>query len=289
VAFLESRKAAAALGATDEWNKMEGVAFNPEVPNVLYLAMSSISNAMTDAQGDIDLTENSCGIVYRMTMNTTWNVNRIDPAIVGGPYTSSAEYQCNIDNLAGPDNLLVLNDGRVLVGEDTWRHEHNTVWLWQQAISDTVGDESLTANVTVVSEDTSAGAFLHHAEMSDLRPGRTYTVNLLVSDADGETEGQINWRDITSGSKLSDYAFSLEPGCYLAVTSLYEQVDADHRAGNATVLVESMQSLTAGSGECVDGQYVAPDSNNGPLPGFGFPLTIIAVLGALVVLQRKPR
>jgi PGF-CTERM protein len=114
-------------------------------------------------------------------------------------------------------------------------------------------------------------------------------VNLLVSDADGETEGQINWRDITSGSKLSDYAFSLEPGCYLAVTSLYEQVDADHRAGNATVLVESMQSLTAGSGECVDGQYVAPDSNNGPLPGFGFPLTIIAVLGALVVLQRKPR
>ena len=27
VAFLESRKAAAAIGATDEWNKMEGVAF----------------------------------------------------------------------------------------------------------------------------------------------------------------------------------------------------------------------------------------------------------------------
>ena len=203
VAFLESRKAAAALGATDEWNKMEGVAFNPEASNVLYLAMSSISNAMTDAQGDIDLAENSCGIVYRMTMNTTWNVNRIDPAIVGGPYTSSAEYQCNIDNLAGPDNLLVLDDGRVLVGEDTWRHEHNTVWLWQAASSDMVGSEVLTANVTALSDDTADGALVHHAEMSDLQPGRTYTVNLLVSDAaTGEAEGQVNWRDITSESKL---------------------------------------------------------------------------------------
>ncbi|DAC11620.1 MAG TPA: DUF839 domain-containing protein [Candidatus Poseidoniales archaeon] len=290
VAFLESRKAAAALGATDEWNKMEGVAFNPEAGNVLYLAMSSISNAMTDAQGDIDLTENSCGIVYRMTMNTTWNVNRIDPAIVGGPYTSSAQFQCDIDNLAGPDNLLVLNDGRVLVGEDTWRHEHNTVWLWQHASSDALGHEGIIANVTSLSDETSAWAFLHDAEVSDLRPGRTYTVNLRVDDTgSGEMEGQVNWRDVTSESTLGAYTFSLEPGCYLAVTTLYEQVDADHRASNATVLGESMQRLAVGPGECVDGQYIAPESSEGLLPGFGFPLTILAALGALAFLQRKQR
>ena len=290
VAFLESRKAAAALGATDEWNKMEGVAFNPEADNALYLAMSSISNAMTDAQGDIDLTEKSCGIVYRMTMNTTWNVNRIDPAIVGGPYTSSAQFQCDIDNLAGPDNLLVLNDGRVLVGEDTWRHEHNTVWLWQQATSDALGHEGIIANVTSLSDETSAWAFLHDAEVSDLRPGRTYTVNLRVDDTgSGEMEGQVNWRDVTSESKLGAYTFSLEPGCYLAVTTLYEQVDADHRASNATVLGESMQRLAVGPGECVDGTYVAPDTSSGFLPGFGFPLMLVATLAALVHLQRNAR
>ena len=290
VAFLESRKAAAALGATDEWNKMEGVAFNPEVPNVLYLAMSSISNAMTDAQGDIDLTENSCGIVYRMTMNTTWNVNRIDPAIVGGPYTSSAQFQCDIDNLAGADNLLVLNDGRVLVGEDTWRHEHNTVWLWQHASSDALGHEGIIANVTPLSDETSAWAFLHDAEVSDLRPGRTYRVNLRVDDTgSGEMEGQVNWRDVTSERKLGAYTFSLEPGCYLAVTTLYEQVDADHRASNATVLGESMQRLAAGPGDCVDGTYVAPDTSSGFLPGFGFPLMLVATLVALVHLQRNAR
>ena len=38
VAFLESRKAAAALGATAEWNKMEGVVFNENYPDYLYLA-----------------------------------------------------------------------------------------------------------------------------------------------------------------------------------------------------------------------------------------------------------
>ena len=115
-------------------------------------------------------------------------------------------------------------------------------------------------------------------------------MNLLVSDAaTGDAEGQVNWRDITSGSTLGEYAFSLGPGCYLAVTTLYEQVDADHRAGNATALGESMQSLAVGPGECVDGQYIAPETSDGFLPGFGFPLTIIAALGALAFLQRKPR
>ena len=43
VAFLESRKAAAALGASDEWNKMEGVAFNPNAPEMLYGATQHLS------------------------------------------------------------------------------------------------------------------------------------------------------------------------------------------------------------------------------------------------------
>ena len=47
VAFLESRKAAAALGATAEWNKMEGVVFNENAPEYLYLAMSDIRYDMT--------------------------------------------------------------------------------------------------------------------------------------------------------------------------------------------------------------------------------------------------
>nr|AIE92957.1 putative phosphatase [uncultured marine group II/III euryarchaeote AD1000_30_D02] len=130
VAFLESRKAAAALGASDEWNKMEGVAFNPNAPDYAYLAMSDVGYDMSDGQGDIDVTQNRCGIVYSMTLDAEWDVNRIDPLVSGGPYTSSATYECDVNNLAGPDNLVVLDDGRLLIGEDTGKHESNMVWLW---------------------------------------------------------------------------------------------------------------------------------------------------------------
>ncbi len=140
VAFLESRKAAAALGASDEWNKMEGIVFNPNAPNHLYLAMSDVRYDMSDGQGDIDVTQNRCGIVYRMTLDDDWNVNRIEPVISGGPYTSSATYECDVNNLAGPDNLAVLDDGRVLIGEDTGKHENNMVWLWEPTIAPEIWD-----------------------------------------------------------------------------------------------------------------------------------------------------
>ena len=150
VAFLESRKAAAALGASDEWNKMEGVAFNPNSPEHLYLAMSDVRGDMSDGQDDIDVTENRCGIIYSMTLNDQWNVNRIDPIISGGPYTSSVEYKCAVDNLAGPDNLVVLDGGQLLIGEDTDKHENNMVWLWQPARV----NETLSEEVTNNSDDS---------------------------------------------------------------------------------------------------------------------------------------
>jgi len=61
-AFLESRKAAAAKGATAEFQKMEGVLANPE-GTTLYMAMAEIRKKMTDTEGDLQLVENKCGIV----------------------------------------------------------------------------------------------------------------------------------------------------------------------------------------------------------------------------------
>ena len=163
VAFLESRKAAAALGASDEWNKMEGVVFNPNAPDYLYLAMSDINYDMTDGQGDIDVTENRCGIIYRMTVSDGWDVSRIDPVISGGPYSSSATNECDVNNLAGPDNLVVLDDGRLLIGEDTDKHENNMVWLWQPIVETEVLDEEskdIDSSETVDdTEDTSIPGF----------------------------------------------------------------------------------------------------------------------------------
>ena len=149
VAFLESRKAAAAIGASDEWNKMEGIVFNPDAPGYLYLAMSDVRYDMSDGQGDIDVSENRCGIVYRMPVESGWGISRIEPAIVGGPYSSgSSPDQCDANNLAGPDNLAVLDDGRVLVGEDTGKHQNNMVWLWKPPVEPVEWDGEYTLKFT---------------------------------------------------------------------------------------------------------------------------------------------
>ncbi|PXY75956.1 MAG: hypothetical protein CXX80_03630 [Methanobacteriota archaeon] len=253
VAFLESRKAAAALGASDEWNKMEGVGFNPNAPDYLYLAMSDVGYDMSDGQGDIDVTQNRCGIVYRMTLDDEWNVNRIEPVISGGPYTSSATYECDVNNLAGPDNLAVLDDGRVLIGEDTGKHEDNMVWLWESTAEPEISDgeggnggegsgtgngsETITVN-HVVLVDTPLHPewewnYSYQVEVSDLQMDVNYTAVIgIYRLEDMDWEGLDWWWDIDwEGGYDEDndgyhnqynFTFSLQSGCYHINADLYE-------------------------------------------------------------------
>ncbi|HHZ75035.1 MAG TPA: DUF839 domain-containing protein, partial [Candidatus Poseidoniales archaeon] len=201
VAFLESRKAAAALGASDEWNKMEGVAFNPNAPDYLYLAMSDVGYDMSDGQGDIDVTQNRCGIVYRMTLDDGWDVNRIEPVISGGPYTSSATYECDVDNLAGPDNLLVLDDGRVL-GEDTSKHESNMVWLWGQ-IAEPETEPELDSDVDGVVDsqdncsDTSQGETVNAEGCSETQLSGPVAPEVLEEPVEAEDSDGDGYPDVT--------------------------------------------------------------------------------------------
>ncbi len=139
VAFLETLRAAEAKGATIEFNKMEGININYDgaasgaVP-FMYVAMSDVSGAMADDEGDIQVEANRCGIVYRFGLDANYNTKRMDPVVVGGPYSSdAAENQCSTDNIANPDNLVILDDGRVLIGEDTGRHVNNMLWLYNPA------------------------------------------------------------------------------------------------------------------------------------------------------------
>ena len=303
VAFLESRKAAAALGASDEWNKMEGVAFNENAPESLYLAMSRIESAMSDGQGDIDVTQNSCGIVYRMTMGEGWSVNRIDPVISGGPYSSSAQYKCDVNNLAGPDNLLVLDDGRVLIGEDTYNHESNMVWLWGEKSVSMKGNETITVNAVNVAStptDTDASwAYTYQAEVSELHTGSTYTAFISVKEIGNESlKGFWLWNGIESNGEQHEDSFTLQVGCYLINASLYESEDLNADAKNATLLSSSTSEFIVGNGACIDGVYddgvvdsqeepeVRTDENT---PGFGTILSLIAAVGAAGVVSRHRR
>ncbi|MEJ2619013.1 MAG: DUF839 domain-containing protein [Candidatus Thiodiazotropha sp.] len=150
VAYLESRKAAVALGATGEFRKMEGVNINYNLASAwwnggaadgdqayMYMAMSSYDKTMSDDEGAIQLNGDNgkCGVVYRMKLirNTAGEVDvmAMVPAIVGGPYYADRSVnQCNLNNISNPDNLLILEDGRVIIGEDTGSHENNMVWVF---------------------------------------------------------------------------------------------------------------------------------------------------------------
>ena len=138
VAFLESRKAAVAKGATGEFRKMEGVNINYEgakdgsVP-YMYMAMSSIGKTMSDGEGDIDLKQNKCGVVYEMKLDADFNVNKMVPVVAGHGYNKEAKpNRCPVDSVSNPDNLFVRADGSVVIGEDTSNHENNAMWIWKR-------------------------------------------------------------------------------------------------------------------------------------------------------------
>lgn len=150
-AFLESRQAARQLGATAEWRKLEGININAkrvvealtgedmvageEVSKAyMYLASSDIDNTMTDGEGDIQLSARvkDCGGVFRAEVDADYSISRIEPVIMGATYRSSLDgaETCDVDQLSQPDNVIVLEDGRILIGEDG-AQVNNTLWMYE--------------------------------------------------------------------------------------------------------------------------------------------------------------
>lgn len=160
-AFLESRKAAAAIGATAEFRKMEGVncRAGAEPGDYLYLAMSAVTHTMADDEGDVATPRNKYGAVYRMRLGADYDVDHMEPIVTGGPEANvcgGCPYDATPDSsdtcancsynptnedtpnrrlatentIANPDNVVVLQDGRVVVGEDTSIHDNDMVWVY---------------------------------------------------------------------------------------------------------------------------------------------------------------
>ncbi|GEA12619.1 alkaline phosphatase PhoX [Alteromonas sp. KUL49] len=153
VAFLESRAAARLKGATAEWRKLEGISINTKraqeavegvdmiegevVENAyMYIGIADIDNTMTDGEGDINLSARvkDCGGVYRARLEDGYNITRIEPVVMGGTYRSSltGAERCDVEQLSQPDNVVVMNDGRILIGEDGFQ-ENNTLWMYEPA------------------------------------------------------------------------------------------------------------------------------------------------------------
>lgn len=149
-AFLETRRYAAYLGATTEWNKMEGIAFNKK-DNKAYIAMSYIDKGMkADASGPTDhiqVAKLNAGGTYTMdlaggqkTVNGGEAINSdhvptkmyMETGLLGEDIAVDAlGNTANVNKIANTDNVFFSEKMRTLfVGEDSGTHVNNYVWAY---------------------------------------------------------------------------------------------------------------------------------------------------------------
>lgn len=147
-AFLESRRYGAMLGATSEFNKMEGLAVN-EKDKKAYIAMSYQNGSMQKQEGsiqdDIQLPAINSGVTWQIDLNEEQKDNsgrhiesEFVPAsmkglIIGEDLKTPDAYGNTAapDKVANPDNLTFSNDLNTLfIGEDSSMHTNNFVWAY---------------------------------------------------------------------------------------------------------------------------------------------------------------
>ena len=125
---LESLRYAVIKGATQEFEKYEGVTFDSS-RNKLYIAISSIRRGMASnnytetlvgAGNDISVSENLCGAIYQLDVNSSFEATNMKTLIAGASKTYNNGVQCDLDKIAMPDNVTMgpTND-YILIGEDS--------------------------------------------------------------------------------------------------------------------------------------------------------------------------
>ncbi len=146
-AFLETRRYAAFLGATTEFNKMEYIAYNKS-DKKFYITISRVEKGMTDTVGDIQgVAVNMGGAVLEMTtapdqrdaagqrINSRFVGTSLKsiPKLMGGALaTADTEGNlCNQTQICGPDNIVYSDEIQTLfIGEDTGYRNNNYVWAY---------------------------------------------------------------------------------------------------------------------------------------------------------------
>lgn len=146
-AFLETRRYAAYMGATTEFEKYEGVAYNAK-ENKAYAAFARMSKGMEDVIGDpanhIRIKKNLSGGVYEMSLkpnqgdslgaaiNSDFVPVSMKAIVVGKDIVADADgNKSDLNAISAPDNLWFSDRMRVLfIGEDSANHVNNYLWAY---------------------------------------------------------------------------------------------------------------------------------------------------------------
>ncbi|MFD3448851.1 PhoX family protein [Microbacteriaceae bacterium 4G12] len=184
-AFLETRRYAGMIGATTEFNKMEGLTSN-EKDGKLYMAISDLSKGMEDNKGKdpadhIKLPKISSGVTFELDLkagqkdskgdkiNSKYAASTMKGLVVGedlakpDPYGNTA----SVDKVANPDNLSYSEEMRTLfIGEDSSKHINNFVWAYN------IDTKELSRVLSVP-----AGAEATGLQVAENRNGFTYIMS----------------------------------------------------------------------------------------------------------------
>jgi LPXTG-motif cell wall-anchored protein len=184
-AFLETRRYAAMLGATSEFNKMEGLTVN-EKDHKAYVAISDLSKGMEDNGGkdpvdDIRLPKISAGATFELDLkpaqkdaagndiNSHYVASTMKAFVVGEDLKAADPYgnMANPDKVASPDNLSYSEEMRTLfIGEDSSKHINNFMWAYN------VDTKKLTRILSIPVGAESTGL-----QVADNRNGFTYIMS----------------------------------------------------------------------------------------------------------------
>ncbi len=193
-AFLESRRYAALLGATTEFNKMEGVAVDGRDKKV-YVAMSYVEKGMAQEEGaaadHIQLPKVKAGATYAIDLkggqkdqkgqaipsNWVGVAMSVPEGLLGEDMAvDTLGNTAAVNKVANPDNVFFSEKMRTLfIGEDSGTHVNNFVWAYQpesrklvRILSNASGAEStglqvvdnLNGHAYVMSNQQHAGEWL---------------------------------------------------------------------------------------------------------------------------------
>lgn len=213
---LETRRYAAIRGATTEFSKAEGLAFDPGGKR-LFLALARVEKGMTPADETWDdggpdhlqWAKNPCGAVVSMPLapaddldgapiDSPFVATRIDLLLEGAEktYTGAlAHNTCDLDAIAGPDNLEFIPEaGVLLVAEDTSGHDNNALWAYD------LERGSLTRVLTVPLGGEVAGLNWYpdvggfgYITVSVQKPFSTWGDPWWVGEIEGDTRSWTGW------------------------------------------------------------------------------------------------
>ena len=214
--FILTNQYAQAQGATAEWRKMEGVALDA-ANGRLYIAMSEIGKGMSDGEGDIQLEENPCGIVYTAELSDTFDIGALQPLVVGGPFDETAvENECSLEGISNPDNVAVDARGRVWIGEDSGYHLNNALWVYDPATQELTRFATVPLGAEVTGLHVSAAGTLfmniQHPDATNLYPFNRGTVGVVTgfnANTDDFTELAVPQGDAQKQAQVAAGEYSV--------------------------------------------------------------------------------